>query len=78
MEAIRGNISASLLPLLAIGCCILYILTRLSRVKRYPNEPPYIEPKFPIVGHVIGLLWKRYHYYVGLLSVSEFYTLDVL
>lgn len=35
-------------------------------VKRDPNEPPYIAPKIPYIGHAIGLILRKYKYYIKL------------
>ena len=67
MEASSLYLSTSSLTLCIIGTCTFLLLKRLSSIKRYANEPSWIEPKFPIIGHVIGLLQQKYSYYVHLL-----------
>ncbi|KAL9027157.1 MAG: hypothetical protein Q9196_004284 [Gyalolechia fulgens] len=47
----------------------LSLLRRLLRIQRYPDEPPYIDPKFPFIGHVLGVLQSKYGYYVDLFLV---------
>ena len=54
-----------------LGSCILLVYVRLLRTKHYTNEPSYVRPKFPIIGHVIGLLQHRYYYFVNLLWVRQ-------
>lgn len=44
----------------------VYLLGLVIGVKRTDNEPPYISPKIPIIGHAIGLLQRKYDYYVTL------------
>jgi len=42
------------------------ILGAIFSHKHDPQEPPYISPTIPYIGHLIGLLMKRYEYYVDL------------
>ena len=53
-----------------IGLGVFLYLVKLLKVERYANEPAYVEPTIPVVGHAIGLLWRRYSYYVELLLVE--------
>ena len=66
MEAGDPNNSAPWITLLVMGACALFFTMSILRVKRYANEPPYIEPKVPIIGHPIGLLQRKYYYYIDL------------
>ncbi|PVH86030.1 cytochrome P450 [Cadophora sp. DSE1049] len=63
MEAI--TISTGTVTLLVIAGAFLLLRT-IFGPKRDPNEPPYISPTVPYIGHLIGLLTKKYEYYVNL------------
>ena len=63
IEAI--SISTGVVTLLVIGGTFV-ILGALFSHKHDPQEPPYISPTIPYIGHLIGLLMKRYDYYVNL------------
>lgn len=67
MEPNRLYLLTSSLTLCIIGTCTLFLLKRVMETKHYANEPSWIEPKIPIIGHVIGLLQQKYAYYVNLL-----------
>ena len=67
MEASKLYIQNISLICWLLGSCILLVYVRLSRTMHYTNEPPYVRPKFPIIGHVIGLLQHRCYYFVNLL-----------
>ena len=56
---------------IALGSLTLLFFIRLLGPKRFKDEPPYINPKVPLIGHAIGLVRKRYGYLVDLLSVSK-------
>ena len=71
MEAGRLCIHNISLICWLLGSCILLVSIRLLKTKHYANEPPYVRPKFPIIGHVMGVLQHRYYYYVNLLWVSS-------
>ena len=46
---------------------ILYIIAlRLSARPRNSQEPVFIQPKVPLIGHAIGLLWHGGVYYTKL------------
>jgi hypothetical protein len=51
---------------------LLFLAVKLLGPARAANEPPYIEPTIPLVGHAIGLLQRKYDYYtdLGLLPPS--------
>ncbi|PQE15686.1 cytochrome p450 protein [Rutstroemia sp. NJR-2017a BBW] len=51
-----------------------WFLNHVVGVKRDQNEPQYISPKVPIIGHAIGLLQKKYDYYI---SLSKKYKLRI-
>ena len=33
-------------------------ILHLTRIKMDPREPPLIESKIPLLGHIIGMMWK--------------------
>ncbi len=44
----------------------IFVLDKISGSKPSTNEPPYISPRIPLIGHAIGLLRKKYDYYLEL------------
>ncbi len=61
---------ASMVTIGAVTCLViassLLLLSTLLGPRRDSNEPPYISPSIPYIGHLIGLLTKKYDYYVNL------------
>jgi hypothetical protein len=53
----------------AAGAVIPLVLLFLVKPKRNTDEPPYIPPKVPIIGHLIGIATEYNAYYFNLLSV---------
>lgn len=45
---------------------LLFIIVKLLEPIRAAKEPLYIEPTIPLVGHAIGLLQRKYDYYIDL------------
>ncbi|CCD53867.1 putative cytochrome p450 protein [Botrytis cinerea BcDW1] len=57
---------------LAAIVSFVWFLHYVFGVKRDSKEPPYIDPKFPIIGHAVGLLREKYGYYIALRFASHF------
>ena len=57
---------------LAAIVSFVWFLNYVFGVKRDSKEPPYIDPKFPIIGHAVGLLREKYGYYIALRFASHF------
>lgn len=70
MEGFKPTSTTTLLAVAAITCSI-FLLDRALGIKPSANEPPYIPPKIPLIGHAIGLLRNKYDYYIGLRYVSQ-------
>lgn len=52
------------------GIGFLIVIAFISRRTRaHPQEPPYVKPRIPLVGHLIGVLWYGYDYYPMMASV---------
>ena len=43
-----------------------FIFVKVLDPIRAADEPPYIDPSIPLIGHVIGLLRRKYDYYYDL------------
>lgn len=43
-----------------------WYFNRFLAVKQDPKEPPFISPRIPIVGHLIGLVMRKNDYYLDL------------
>jgi len=65
MEEIKIYLAIFSITLLA-AVALLFLFQQIFKISRDPNEPPYIEPKFPFIGHFMGLIWEKHHYYVKL------------
>lgn len=53
---------------LAIAICVAipYAVARFLEARLDPKEPPTLPQKFPVIGHVIGMIQKKARYYVQL------------
>jgi hypothetical protein len=52
-----------LLPiLLVIFSLILWKLWNISSIQLDPQEPPLIQPKIPIIGHILGIIQYPHQY----------------
>lgn len=68
----------NLSPLLAYPLAFLIFIllaAKFTMPGKDSREPPYIQPKVPWVGHIIGLLWRKYQYYVDLRYSIHFFLL---
>lgn len=65
MESINPT-ATSLLVAVTVLACSIFVFDRVLGVKRSAHEPPYISPKVPVVGHVVGLLRYKFDYYIDL------------
>ena len=36
-------------------CAIIWVLVQWTR-REHPQEPPYIHPRIPFIGHLIGMI----------------------
>ena len=70
MDGIKPTSTNALLAVAAIACSI-FLLDRALGIRPSTNEPPYIPPKFPLIGHAISLLTNKYDYYIGLRYVFQ-------
>ena len=65
MDYIKSTSKNALLAFAAIACSF-FLIDKILGIKPFANEPPYVSPKVPLIGHAIGLLWSKYDYYIGL------------
>jgi hypothetical protein len=65
MDIIKLSVTNILLAVVVVVCSI-FVLDKIFGIKPSTNEPPYIPPRFPLIGHAIGLLRKKYDYYLEL------------
>ena len=57
------------LPMLLIVISISFLLALIHKAlvaRKYDEEPPYVYPKFPYFGHIIGMLRYKMQYYVNI------------
>lgn len=76
-----GNLvtSTSIMLTFLVIICTFRILSKLLSVSPSSAEPPYIVPKIPYIGHAIGLLQKKFKYYIDLRwEVRSLVSLDPL
>lgn len=50
----------------ALACLAFSLEFFIISIQSDPREPQYITPRVPIVGHGLGIFFKRQQYYVGL------------
>ena len=55
---------------LAVTAVVIAIVAGLRKSDRLSQEPPEVSPFIPYIGHVVGLLWYKNHYYTKLRSVG--------
>ena len=65
MDGVNLTSTNVLLAIAAIASSI-FLLERFLGTKPVANEPPFISPKIPLIGHAVGLLRNKYDYYIGL------------
>ncbi|KAF4628996.1 hypothetical protein G7Y89_g9155 [Cudoniella acicularis] len=70
METLKLCATYLLMFLLTVGVA-LFLLNQIFKVQRDLREPPFIEPKLPFIGHVLGLASKKTEYYVELSKKSK-------
>ncbi|KAG9237430.1 cytochrome P450 [Amylocarpus encephaloides] len=77
MEAAKLTIFAPWLVPFLIAGALLLLINGFRRARGH-REPPFIAPKFPIFGHLIGFTQRRFDYYYDLYKSSrhEIYTLS--
>lgn len=56
--------SITYLVVIGVAAGILLLL-RALRAPPDPNEPPYILPEIPYIGHLLGLLRTKIRYYTS-------------
>ena len=56
------------LTLAAIACTI-YLLDKVLGIHTSADKPPFVTPNVPYIGHAIGLLRRKYDYYIDLRCV---------
>ena len=50
-----------------VAAIVVYSLVAASGSKsKQSQEPPEVSPLIPYIGHVLGLLWYKNHYYTRL------------
>lgn len=54
-------------PMIALGCALLVVtffaLSHVVKPAIDPREPPILEPRLPLVGHIVGLLQYGVDYF---------------
>ncbi|KAH6665540.1 cytochrome P450 [Halenospora varia] len=71
--ALTNSSSWPIIAVLGLASLLL-LFTKFWGVRRFKGEPTYIEPKVPFIGHVIGMLQRKYDYYIDL---SKRYKLQI-
>lgn len=74
-----GQSSYTTLTILATiiaSAFMLPILNKILTPTMDPNEPPLIKPKFPLIGHIVGIIQHQsgYHKMIRCVSTSSPYT----
>jgi hypothetical protein len=69
MDFINLHILSPWTSFFATSTILLLVLLLLVKPKQNADEPPYIQPKVSIIGHIIGIATKYNAYYFSLLSV---------
>ena len=62
----KSVINIGPLPILALALLAFLSFDYLLGPRKYPREPPYIPSKIPLVGHILGLMKEKNHYYTKL------------
>ncbi|KAF0330819.1 prostacyclin synthase [Colletotrichum asianum] len=57
------GISPTFLSLIAGVAVIVLLISRWSTPDLDDREPPALKPRFPVIGHLIGLLWYQGQYF---------------
>ena len=58
------------------GACV--VIAHLLRAKHDPREPPLAPANIPFIGHVIGIMRKKFKYYAQLRYYNRSYLMNCI
>lgn len=61
---------SALFAFFLVTSAAIFLLNRKVLTMHEPREPPVVPASLPYVGHVIGIMWNKFNYYVQLRYVS--------